>query len=257
MERKSFLEKHPWIFAIALILGMELILISVSFIESKLGLYAIDPLAGLSEIPVLAIVLVIIWKLRWWREIGLRKPKNLKVLLFFIPAIPMFIGSYNTLPYFSIRDQVYFILVAIIGGITEELVFRGLLLRVLRPKPLWVSICVPAIIFGLLHFVNYQSTGVIHTILLVNYAIALGFCGAIMVTRSGILWPMMIAHAMFNFLSFVGPRPVTDTNGYTIASDVIRWLSVWYLVAGLFLLEGIKEKMGGEQTVEAAKQTVE
>ena len=92
------------------------------------------------------------------------------------------------------RERSWFAAVSITAGICEELLYRGFLIRYFHELPwmpgLTVSAVLAAIVFGLGH--GYQGwTGVVSTAAL---AIAL----TIMFYALGVLWPVMLVHALID-----------------------------------------------------------
>jgi len=78
---------------------------------------------------------------------------------------------------------------ALAPAVCEESVFRGLLLSSFRGKvPGWLAVLVTAVLFGLFHLSVFRFLG----------TFALGLVMALMVWRSGSIWPSVLFHFLNN-----------------------------------------------------------
>ena len=94
----------------------------------------------------------------------------------------------------------YFLFLLVLAGllapITEELLFRGAMLRGLLDKlGTWPSLIVQSVIFGSMHFTPDQGWGNLNLILSLS---VLGLCLGIITKATGRLGAAVIAHAIFN-----------------------------------------------------------
>lgn len=80
------------------------------------------------------------------------------------------------------------IAVALMPAIFEELLCRGMLLDGYRETPVWYTVLIPALFFGLLHL-NFQQ---------ISYTIAGGIMLVLLARITGSIWPSMIAHFVLN-----------------------------------------------------------
>ncbi len=90
--------------------------------------------------------------------------------------------------------QPGFLCIAIMAGVSEELIFRGLLQSWLLPTSLLLALVVPNIAFGLLHYVNAV------------YAAAAGFTGLyfsilVQFVPEASLFSVMVAHAFYDYIA--------------------------------------------------------
>ena len=96
------------------------------------------------------------------------------------------------------------LLLALMVGFVEESVFRGLMLTALRERGVWRAIIVTSVLFGLTHLANVLSGAtVLETISQVAYTIAFGVAFAALVLRTGIIWPLVLAHAAIDAAYFL------------------------------------------------------
>jgi len=97
---------------------------------------------------------------------------------------------------------VFVIAVLILAPVFEELVFRGMLLRSLRPlmSDNW-AIIVSACAFGAVHFLGGNPLG---TLIALPALIGLGAISAYLAIRSGDLSRSILLHVGFNLLAVIG-----------------------------------------------------
>lgn len=91
--------------------------------------------------------------------------------------------------------------VAVLAPITEELLFRGLLLRgLLRRMEPGMAVFLSAVIFGLIHAVGDPSVG---TLIAIPVIMVLGLVSGIQAVRTGELSRSIMLHMGFNTLTAV------------------------------------------------------
>ncbi len=89
-------------------------------------------------------------------------------------------------------------------GVLEELIFRGLLYKALRPSGMGKAIVISAVTFGLGHAVNLvngSGAPAAETLLQMAYAVSLGFLFVLLFERSGSLWAPIASHSAIDVLS--------------------------------------------------------
>jgi hypothetical protein len=89
---------------------------------------------------------------------------------------------------------------AVLIGVSEEVMFRGVLLGALRQRlSLWIAIVVSSLLFGLVHVANVLLTGNLKIASLQAVsAFLLGMFFAILRLRTGALWPPIVIHVLWN-----------------------------------------------------------
>lgn len=204
MEKFTFVEKRPWLFS--------LLLIVLLIIVQALGVAAAQ-LKGLppstfgiyTEILLAIITIIIVSKMKWWQRIGFHKADNSASLLIFLPALALVIGNLT----FGIAVTrapalLTFALLAITSGFVEEVIFRGLMLRAFQPRGEWKAVLITAAIFGFTHLMNiFAGYDPLYAVIQVAYALAIGFCFGAMAIKGGVIWPLVIIHALGNFFAFI------------------------------------------------------
>jgi len=128
---------------------------------------------------------------------------------------------------------LYFITIAVIPPVVEELMFRGMILHGLRRFGDGFAIVASALLFGLYHgnFVQFV------------FAFLAGLAMALVVVRTGSLWTSILIHFVNNSIS-VGLEMVQRYYGEGLANQVNYAVMAAMLALGLFALIWlmIKEK---------------
>lgn len=216
-----FVERHPyWFVAI-----LEIIVIAVYLMAgtiAHIAQFSNQAITGMANSTLSVLVIGALSALGWWRAVGFTRPAHPRHLLFFLPLLlPALINLAVGLnvPGLSLFTQL--LAIAFLIGFAEEAIFRGLMLNALKARGLWQAAIITSLLFGLSHSLNLLSGKSGADILIqIAYAVAVGFAFAALVLKKGILWPLVIAHALIDFTSFIG-------------KDTIP--AVWNVVAGLAL----------------------
>ena len=126
-----------------------------------------------------------------------------------------------------------FFALVIVAPFTEELLFRGLILRGLLARyRTHTAILVSAVLFALVHVNPYQFCS----------AFLAGVFLAWLFVRTRSLWPCIIAHAFFNLHPIVLPIAQEtfgfEIPGYTGPPDagIVQFQPLWFDILGLMLL---------------------
>lgn len=89
----------------------------------------------------------------------------------------------------------------LVAGITEELVFRGIIMQVLEIK--WgkrVAVIIPSVLFGLLHILNMDSPNLADILILVIAGTAVGIMFSLIAIQSKSIWASALVHGIWNFI---------------------------------------------------------
>lgn len=142
--------------------------------------------------------------LGWWKKIGFNEPAHWRNLgLLILPAliimVPPILGGFKA-------ETSMPILTLIVGytltGITEEAIYRGVLLRILRPRGPVAAVVISSILFALAHLVNlFIRTGSP----VIIFAQAVGaFCDGVgfaaLRQRTHTLWFLVLLHMIHDLL---------------------------------------------------------
>ena len=134
---------------------------------------------------------------------GLKRVKNVKKYLYFSPLI--FLSSVNLWNGInvdcSVAELIFFVLRMINIGFIEEMICRGFLFRALERYGKEKAMCLSSVFFGIVHILNlFFGVPLITVILKIIYSTAIGYLYVVIFSKSGSLFPCIIAHQIFNSL---------------------------------------------------------
>jgi len=133
------------------------------------------------------------------------------LLFSLVTAVAALAGVYDIVGWGSTRSILYtLVMIGIIPGVTEEILFRGILFRHLEDfGGSWFALVLTSALFGLAHISNPNATVFSSFAIAVEAGILLG--GAYMLTRN--LWMAIGLHAAWNFTQgWIFDVPVSGTN---------------------------------------------
>jgi uncharacterized protein len=221
MHLPRFVERHPyWFVAI-----LEIIVIVVYLMAGTIAYVAhLSNLAitGIANSILSLLAVSALSALGWWRVVGFKRPAQPRDLFFFLPPLlPVLINLAVGLNIPSLFRFTELLALTFLIGFAEEAIFRGLMLNALKAHGLWQAAIITTLLFGLSHSLNLLSGKSAADILIqISYALAIGFAFAALVLKKGILWPLVVAHTLIDFTSFIGKDTVP---------------AVWNVVAGVAL----------------------
>jgi hypothetical protein len=136
-------------------------------------------------------------------------------LLFALVALELFIGGfYHVLNVHPTADLAVAALLLFGGAVLEEMLFRGVIFRLVEEwTGTWIALAVSAILFGLAHAANPGATPVSSLAIALEAGILLG--AAYVLTRN--LWLPIGLHFAWNF--FEGPIFGTQISGNSFLQD--------------------------------------
>lgn len=159
--------------------------------------------------PFLLAALLLLSVIAWqrWHDLGLqRSGAALGLRLAWLPLIYIVGGLALAvaagLPPAAVLGWV--LLNTALVGLSEELMFRGVLLQALRHTlPVWPAVLLGTLAFGAIHSLNVFITGDLRGALLQSAAAALsGLLFTALRLRTGALWPAIGVHALWDFATF-------------------------------------------------------
>jgi uncharacterized protein len=235
MANTRFAERHPYMF----VLIMELVVIVVYLVagtvnhflgRSNLWLY------GMANLGLTVILAIILTAMRWWGKTGLLATGRPRDLWYYaVPLVPMLVNLIPGLQAGSLVDVLAILALTLMVGFVEEGFFRGLMLQALAPRGPWRAILVTAALFGLTHVMNLAAgKSPLEQAGQILYAFAFGFGWAALVLRKGLLWPLVVAHCLIDFASFL------QTPGFIMPPVwnlvIIFGMSALFIAYGFFLM---------------------
>ncbi len=246
MKSQNAFEKHPYGFSILLLILFFVVNAAGVILAGRAGL-PLTSYALYTELALVVILAVVTFWLGWWSEIGLRLPQSAAALLLYLPALAVVLGNLTFIlgcascgiQIQNLPDLVNYFVLACASGFVEELVFRGLMLRAFLPRGGWTAVLVTTFFFGMAHAANaLAGSNLLYVLVQIAYALAIGFGFAAMRLSGGLLWPLMVAHALGNFVAFINTDSGQVTGGEVTAQVWV--VSLAYIVLftgyGLYLM---------------------
>jgi len=156
------------------------------------------------------------------------------LLFSLVTAVAALVGVYDIVGWGSTRSILYaLVMIGIIPGVIEEVLFRGILFRHLEDfGGSWFALALTSALFGVAHIFNPNATYFSSFAIAVEAGVLLG--GAYMLTRS--LWAPIGVHAAWNFTQGeIFDVPVSGMDGKGLVEA--RLLGPELLSGGTFGLE--------------------
>lgn len=202
-------ETHPWLFGLALgvttVVGAYAVYIGFDlFLRHVLGRYP----AILAETLTAAVSLSVVRWFRWARECGfspLREWRSRYLLWWLTPFVLLAWAGVADHPTVRAPDLLVATLVlTVLIGISEETLFRGLLLRAFLPRGARRAVVSQGLLFGLFHLTNLVGgLNPAYVAFEVVVVALLGiFLGALRL-RVNSIWPVIAIHALVDFGALV------------------------------------------------------
>ncbi len=196
-------------------------------------------------------LLVVFWR-GWGREVGLKAPESGRsVLLAWLPMIYI-VAGFGVATFLGLPPATIMLWIALntfLVGLSEELIFRGILLQGFRNTlSIWPAVLVTSVLFGAVHSLNVFVTGELFTSVVQSVAAFLsGLFFIALRLRTGSLWPPIIVHALWDFATFVlaaASAGVAGPEGANNAPTLFQALAPVLLVTpnalyGLWLMRNI------------------
>ena len=181
---------------------------------------------------------------KWWRQVGLKGPdrwRDLRLLWLPVMAI-ILIWMLVESSGFPPGQALWFILInTLLVGISEELMFRGILFFGASAKyGWWRTVWITAVIFGLIHSLNGLITGNFTAALLqALLAFLFGVWTAAVRIRLNTIIPLMILHWLWDFGVFsLGGQGGVKT---ILGSGLPILFAIILFLYGLWSLDGYRK----------------
>lgn len=150
-------------------------------------------------IPLAALFLLIAYRGKW-NQLGLTAPASWRAAWPVVIAVALLLvlAIANGLPTTSVL--LFLVINSMAVGISEELAFRGVVLRALLGSyPIRRAVLVSALAFGAVHSLNALMTGEIVPALLQScIAVGMGMWAANIRIRTGSLYPSILLHGLWD-----------------------------------------------------------
>lgn len=207
---KQLMSKRPWSFTSAITIGWVAIGLSTGALL-PLALPGVDVsvVRAFGQIALALVAAALAVRIGWHAvepHGGQVHNARLLVLPVLFAALPLAAG----LRIESWSSFMFLVVMELVVGFSEELVFRGLILRALLPTGMTRAVLVSSALFGLVHLGNIvYGASVAVTLFQVVGVFAFGVGMAAIVLRTGALWPAMLIHALSNAalrFSYITPQ---------------------------------------------------
>ena len=153
----------------------------------------------------LFLLALVVWQ--QWRDVGLnRLASGRSLLLTWLPVLYIVVGL-GLAVVFGLPPPgvlLWILFNTFLVGLSEELMFRGVLLQALRRTvSIWPAVALTTLAFGAIHMLNVFMTGELRAALIQSAAAALsGLLFIALRLRTGSLWPCIIVHGLWDFATF-------------------------------------------------------
>lgn len=184
--------------------------------------------------PISVIIFLKEKKLLSYYGINSLKRLELKNLLYFVPMIIISLVNLRFGIYINYSwQQILLISITMLGvGFSEEILFRGFLMKAIMNKNPKAAILLPSIIFGIIHITNlFSGANIIMTILQVIYATFFALMCSMFFYKTNNLIPCMICHSITNITDVFLPNNLSIEDQYIgcIAFIIPSAFYAWYL----------------------------
>lgn len=244
--RRSFAQR-PARFVIVLLVAILAVYVIVGGVVSHvLGLPAMLVVV-FADVPLALVGLLVLARrggLRaaglqpqpWGRAFALTAPLFLPTVVTLTLAL-LFGGSWEP------GRVVVFALLALLVGLTEEVLFRGLAYTALRGLGVGRAVVGSALIFGVVHLLNIaQGADVLATVLQVVYAFTVGCAFAAGLEAGGRLLPLIAAHAATDLFGFISDGGVVNGPDHAGLSAIIT--AAFIVVFGIYTVRTLRLSAG-------------
>jgi len=226
---KAFATRSPFFFA--------LVFFVVSFCLSLVG----PPASLWGVVQSLFAIGVLAW-LGWLRLAGFNGPSQWRSLhLLWLPGLWALFYLFPFLLTMQVSGAMVVVLIApfaLLNGLREEALFRGVILQALLPYGWRRAAALSALFFGLFHLQNllYYPPLIVLAQIIGTFLFGFGFAACRL--RTNTIWPLIIFHACNDLIAFSASNggivpPIYDSLWFVCGGIVFNLVLAGY---GLFLL---------------------
>ena len=217
---KKFFEKNEFLITMMFIFLYVLI---NSFCINNLGLFNYKTLIINTLFSI--ILFLIIFLLKKTSYYGIKKVKNLKKYIYFLPLLLIIsVNFWNGITINNTFEEIIIYMIIMLNiGFIEEVIFRGFLFKMMEKSNVKTAIIVSSLTFGIGHIINlFNGAATIDTFLQIIYATSLGFLFALIFYKSKSLIPCIITHSLLNAFS------IFNSNNDYIVTVILLIISCFY-----------------------------
>ena len=156
-----------------------------------------------------------------WIIVGILLPVAVKaVYLLFFSGKYVSSGMNGNQIFSTLSTGIVF--TGIAAGFVEEMVFRGVILNLLKEK--WnikVAVLIPSVLFGLVHIIGMDFS-VISSLLVLIAGTMVGIMFSMIAIESGSVWNSGIVHSLWNIIIIGGGLSISGTaDEYSVITNVL------------------------------------
>ena len=217
---KKIFEKNEFLITMMFIFLYVLI---NSFCINNLGLFNYKTLIINTLFSI--ILFLIIFLLKKTSYYGIKKVKNLKKYIYFLPLLLIIsVNFWNGIIINNTFEEIIIYMIIMLNiGFIEEVIFRGFLFKMMEKSNVKTAIIVSSLTFGIGHIINlFNGAATIDTFLQIIYATSLGFLFALIFYKSKSLIPCIITHSLLNAFS------IFNSNNDYIVTVILLIISCFY-----------------------------
>jgi hypothetical protein len=231
-------------FLLFILLTGTAMFVSIHYFDAGYGSLQMVRFMLPAEIAMFIICSIIITRYYSWKEIGFRVPIRktwiwlLPVYLFLIVGWFLLFASINTMDVSHEKWNNFLTVgfVTMFVGISEEMMFRGIILHTLLAKmTAQKAVIVSAIAFSLLHSINIIAGMPLYTMSVqLVFSFIAGFYLATVMIKTKSIIPLIIWHWFWDFLSLGGIQIDHQSSGFMALITLIE------LIFGFILWKQLK-----------------
>ncbi|HSQ27811.1 MAG TPA: type II CAAX endopeptidase family protein [Anaerolineales bacterium] len=199
---------------------------------------------SIARLAVTACVLLLVWRLDWLKASGISRPGSWHVWLLALGGLVFIAGAslysfYGSIAFdlsslLQLPDARTAVITHFVAGLSEEILFRGLLLYALirvwgsTTRGILGSVLLSSVLFALVHLTQVftYGTSLSSALVLVLQAFVLSIWWGALVVMGGSIWPAVIIHFMGNTVVVVQGLNTPVVEPVTLAYTQLLWLSL-------------------------------
>lgn len=246
MDISNFATHHPFRFILILTVVWIVLLLAFMIIASTVFHISYGDVitVSIARLAVTACVLFLVWRMDWLKALGISRLGSWQIWLLALGGLVFMAGAslysfYGSIAFdlsslLQLSDARTAITTHFVAGLSEELLFRGLLLYALirvwgsTTRGILGSILLSSALFALVHLTQLftYETSLSSALVLVLQAFVLSIWWGALVVMGGSIWPAVVLHFMGNTVVAVQGMTTPVVEPVTLAYTQLLWLSL-------------------------------
>jgi uncharacterized protein len=200
----QFASRHPILFAALAVLAA---VIGIQLLDAGLTTLKVPELTHRLTVEAVfcGYVIFLLARSGGWHAAGFSLPVNWRRLWTFLPLLflPVLVMVTSGLKAAGAGQVILFAVLTLMVGFAEEGLLRGVVLHALLPIGVRRAVVLSSVFFGIGHLINIlQGASPTATVVQMIYSILLGIGFAGVRLYIGSIWPVILAHALIDFIDF-------------------------------------------------------